>query len=146
MEEFIWTENLVKDLLSYIHNNTEINMLFEGKVALQDSCTPVRDLILSEFKKLKSREPLFITEDGREIFESDFYWHVSPSTFDINRTLAVNRRYNIVESNTFSTWEAAKNYVIENKPCLSYNDILKWFNSHTDLRDFKNIVKRKLKL
>lgn len=76
---------------------------------------------------VKFKKPLLITEDGVDIFEGDeFYMYTTPFN-DKNKTnvykQVANYHYNKCTQKTFSTKEAAEEYVLMNKPCLSINDI-----------------------
>lgn len=69
---------------------------------------------------LKVKNPLFRTEDGVEIFEGD-------KTCWINNWTVTNfadwKRNNNEKELHFSTKEAAEEYILMNKPCLSLNDV-----------------------
>jgi len=144
MENFNWGEESVKELLSFIHNNKEANMLFWGNACLEDSSKPVRDAIIEWFKKSKEKKPLFTTEDGKEIFKSDPFYVIQGETYTIHKCLASENGlpYNSM-SKRFSTEEAAENYVINNKPCLSLNDVKR---ADYYLPALKNLIKSKLNL
>jgi hypothetical protein len=113
---------------------------------------------LSEIKHIK--QPLFKTEDGVEIFEGNevFYvfndltpvsnegykykWTVYPAGKQYINNNVGNNYYKI-----FSTKKAAEEYISMNKPCLSYNDILKIIDNSSKLRidlvrNLKNLVKK----
>ena len=74
----------------------------------------------------KTKQPLFKTEDGKEIYEGD-------------NTFGIDEKYQFLKFNGwvwkknespnklhkhFSTKEKAEEYIIMNKPCLSINDVL----------------------
>lgn len=78
-------------------------------------------------KPIKNKPFIFISDDKKEIYSGDRYW------------LLINNMENIIECNTenyiegqhedtrakrFSTEQAAKDYVIFNKQCLSLNEII----------------------
>jgi len=80
----------------------------------------------------EKKDVLFTTEDGVDIKEGDdiVLHHVSPN-FDLSwsgsRFLAKqNRDYFKI----FSTKEAAEQYILENKPCLSLNDLLEVWDGY----------------
>jgi hypothetical protein len=84
--------------------------------------------ILTTYKP-KIKKPLFTTEDGVDIFEGDYSYGVHNSKFDIVAIKHINTVYvtdNFIE---FSTKEKAEEYIIDNKPCLSVNDVAKIFVS-----------------
>ena len=69
----------------------------------------------------KVKQPLFTTEDGVDIFEGDEFIVVNIFTFNKHRTgkyLETNHMYKY-----FSTKEKAEEYILLNKPCLSYGDV-----------------------
>jgi hypothetical protein len=97
---------------------------------------------------------LFITEDGKEIFEGDEWFSIhieynsglvfmEPFTIVIGnlKTLDLNNKY----VKRFSTREAAENYIICNKPCLSFNDVWNISNNKSSDNYYVIIDKRKLK-
>lgn len=78
------------------------------------------------------KKPLFTTEDGVDIFEGDSVWEATycsgkkrlwnkPNMFKV---LKVDIKVYLQEHyKLFSTKEAAEEYILMNKPCLSINDI-----------------------
>lgn len=80
----------------------------------------------------KAKQPLFTTEDGVDIFEGDWYFRAATEgiVFDTiskykasSKNAYPDNKYPDYHVN-FSTKEAAEEYIIMNKPCLSINDIL----------------------
>ncbi len=70
---------------------------------------------------LKEKQPLFVTEDGKAIYERDGYVFVNEK-FE----LFTNTAYAGVHHGPhprFSTTEAAERFILNNKPCLSIQDI-----------------------
>lgn len=105
----------------------------------------------------KAKLPLFTTEDGVEIFntkiacgvaikegsestvQAEDYWRL----FDIRPNWpykGVNKEY----WKMFSTKEAAEEYILMNKPCLSITDILTLGMSNRNLYHLKQLVRNKL--
>lgn len=79
---------------------------------------------LSEIKH--SKIPLFKTEDGVEIYEGDTYYVHFPCTGSIYGGYLANNNSNnswVSPYLNFSTREAAENYILMNKPCLSIKEI-----------------------
>jgi hypothetical protein len=79
--------------------------------------------------KLSKLKPLLKTEDGVDIYEGDYYFSV------LKKDLIYNGRFVAEPINggkfsnpesciIFSTKEAAEEYILLNKPCLSYNNIM----------------------
>ncbi len=103
------------------------------------------------------KKPLFTTEDGVDIFEGDnVHWVCDEFTYFFTRNVD-KTRCNLITSGKhglfkiFSTKEAAENFIILNKPCLSINDILKFCGSTqcdniktVSLEGLKTTVKSKL--
>ncbi len=90
-------------------------------------------------------QPLFTTEDGVDVYEGDRVWYF-------------NKEYKLWNSNAdpkyhngkkdfiyFSTREAAENYIISNKPCLSFNDVWNISNNKDTDTHYMVVDKRKLK-
>jgi len=112
---------------------------------------------LNNFRKVKT--PLFLTEDGIEIFEGDYYCHTTLD-FQILGSKAGNLSGNLLGKKGyyyFSTEDKAQEWIILNKPMLSIKDIqpiigknLEYRNggSHLDLdkltEKFKELVQSKL--
>lgn len=74
----------------------------------------------------KIKQLLFTTEDGVDIYENDEHWFVYNDLSEIfkgNSKSHIHKEY-IHKLKSFSLVEAAKEYVLMNKPCLSLNDIL----------------------
>jgi len=71
---------------------------------------------------LKKRPILFRTEDGVNIYEGDEYWAIS----DDYKTLWTNharKTYSLAKIRAFSKKEKAEEWVLQNKPILSFNDL-----------------------
>ncbi len=105
------------------------------------------------FRKLGNY--LFITEDGKEIFEGDSYWcvNVSPHLWNPYEQTAKARTHLPKNVKAFTTEELLKEFIVMNKPLLSLDDLLSVWNSERDdnfysssplFRSFKNLAKTKL--
>jgi len=83
------------------------------------------EILLSDLSKVK--KPLFTTEDGVDIFEGDTYWWVTKLTYWCNFTnnVKISFYHDTEKYWYFSTKEAAEEYILMNKPCLSLNDVFK---------------------
>jgi len=80
---------------------------------------------LEKLEKLK--EPILITEDGVEIFEGDtpFLWKVTDDFDIVYDHYEITEGYKFfIKGRTFSTREAAKKWIDENKPIYSKKDML----------------------
>lgn len=108
----------------------------------------INDSFLCNIKDitLHHKKPLFTTEDGVNIYEGDEYWVVRTDKYDIlimrwtsNLTPCVLDPHIIPTDRDlyakngclrFSSKEAAEEYILMNKPCLSINDIKYWLERH----------------
>jgi hypothetical protein len=92
------------------------------------------EVIISHAKKLpesqpKEQVPLFTTEDGVKVMEWDTFYYVPESMEWVNSCCRAMPQP--PESfKYFSTKEAAEQYILENKPCLSLNDVKLISNIH----------------
>ena len=71
----------------------------------------------------KVKQPLFTTEDGVDIFENIIYYGMNKGDLIM---MKLNSKDIILDDNrcvTFSTKEKAEEYILLNKPCLSYGDV-----------------------
>lgn len=98
---------------------------------------------------VKANEPLFKTEDDVDIYEGDRFWFVaggftgnSPGSLIADKGVQTQ----FAEAR-FSTKEAAEEYLIMNKPCLSVNDFITILRSPgTSIIDpLIDLVKNKIK-
>lgn len=96
---------------------------------------------------IKCKKKLFTTEDGVDIFEGD-------KTCWINDWTVTNfadwRRSNNNKELHFSTREAAEEYILINKPCLSLKDVSNYYKyllnfSNGNSKGLRELVKSKLK-
>jgi len=98
---------------------------------------------ISEIDKIK--QPLFTTEDGREIFEGDEYWFFYPN-YEVCKSVA---KKDFVPSNkTFSTEDAANEYILTKKCLLSLSEIGSVVGgdiSRNKIEELRKIAKSKLK-
>jgi hypothetical protein len=92
-------------------------------------------------KWVKYKQPLFTTEDGVNIYEGDRAYTIDPG-YKIGYSGKL--KYKPIQT-VFSTKEAAENYIICNKPCLSFNDAWNISNNKSSDNHYVIIDKRKLK-
>jgi hypothetical protein len=100
-------------------------------------------------------EPKLVTDDGASVAIGAYYWYVNRE-FNIIRNRVNLAHIDFNSSNVlarFSTEELAQNFVIENKPCLSWNDVVefvrnecgeKCFEPTEDGENLKNLAKSKI--
>ena len=100
--------------------------------ALYDTNNPNGSRLHYNLNNLKkAKQPLFTTEDGVDIFEGDTFYYVKFTQYN----MTVGKPFEIVKGNHptfkyepqyekyFSTKEKAEEYILLNKPCLSYGDV-----------------------
>jgi len=99
----------------------------------------------------KKKKPLLTTEDGVDIFEGDIFYLFTTAYNDKTRIniyeQVANYHYNNCTQKSFSTKEAAKEYILMNKPCLSIIDVVNTLNIGKQgswYRDLKKLVKCRL--
>lgn len=107
----------------------------------------------------KPKQPLFTTEDGKEIYKGDDYWYVvigNPNYFIGHEWKALNHIADWdrgkkltkppIGGVQFSTRELAEEYVLMNKPCLSANDILNLMTTklHVTGQHIEELAKSKI--
>lgn len=110
---------------------------------------------ITQVKKV-TKTPIFKTEDGIDVFEGDTYYylhiaanrgliHINPWDIDsqILGGLGCNLKLNNSYVKRFSTKQAAEDYIILNKPCLSLMD-LKKAGYISASQTLKQLVKSKL--
>lgn len=92
---------------------------------------------------IKIKKPLFTSEDGVDIFVDDIVYGVRPN-YSIWETSSTSLSY-YNDYKFYSTEEAAKEYILMNKPCLSINDLMKASSiTYCNLTALKELVKFKL--
>ena len=98
---------------------------------------------------VKVKKPLFTTEDGLDIFEGDKIYSIDKTKLvfkDIDRIIQSQYFERSSLYKYFSTKEKAEEYILLNKPCLSYNEVLnatKIRNKNT-FETLKDLVKSKI--
>lgn len=112
-----------------------------------------RAVYLLKDKPLKTKQPLFTTKDGVDIFEGDKYTVVYKEYFKIpvfDNKYIINKGFK-ENSNYwyFSTKEKAEEYILLNKPILSLQEIYNLTDKNSGLyneSDLEKLVKNKLKI
>jgi hypothetical protein len=122
-----------------IHNLICANNTVGGTLGIFGiiSCTnPKFEEHFKLYIKQEVKPVIFITEDGVDIFEGNEVFIVN-KFFSLGFSKGV--KYNNHKDNKFfSTKEKAEEYIIMNKPCLSYNDII---NSIKDSNLLRSLMK-----
>lgn len=113
-------EVLSYNIIKFEIINNELKIFQEQHI----NSSKYKPLLIQDLIKVK--QPLFKTEDGKEIYEGD-------------NTFGIDEKYQFLKFNGwvwkknespnklhkhFSTKEKAEEYIIMNKPCLSINDVL----------------------
>lgn len=130
----------IGDQIGHVAVNN-LNVIIKTINITVDICQ-LNNLNLINCKKLK--QSLFTTEDGVDIYENDRYYSIAikdhdlhpkiKKLFNINKPTLwkiagpyINPKATEPTSDVlyFSTKEAAEEYILMNKPCLSINDLLK---------------------
>jgi hypothetical protein len=94
---------------------------------LKDITYPLNNLVK------KQKQPLFRTHDGVDIYEWGDYWFINADkNWSIMKRLAKPGHGHGANWQYFSTEQAAKEYILMNKPCLSVNDIANCYYSESD--------------
>ena len=139
------------DIIKYFKIDNKSNLLIIGYKDCED---------ILEFVK-HSKQKLFATEDGVDIFEGDLFYYVKfvqynntlGKPFEIVRGDYSSFEYEPQYEKYFSTKEKAEEYILLNKPILSLKDIASIYpginKSHPDKPSsqserLKNLVKSKI--
>lgn len=108
-----------------------------AEVGVSPHLPPAMMIKLKELRKYV--EYVFKTEDGKEIFNDDFYYVVERDYSIGDGTGGDDYHRTSHVLTTFSTREAAEEYILMNKPLLSLKDI----NNIGKLTDFRIELNRK---
>ena len=100
---------------------------------------------------IKQKQPIYLTHDGKDIFEGDKVWWVNKEAFYYDYFPAFSGLKFSSDINAyFLTEEEAKNYIIENKPALSIKEFWEIIGMSTSNFNrnvyMKNLVKERLNL
>lgn len=79
---------------------------------------------LNELKKIK--QPILVTEDGVDIYESDSYYSINEKYWRVEEpkyTSKLNYETYHKKQKNFSNKDAAEQYILLHKPCLSIKEI-----------------------
>lgn len=133
--EFKWTDELVEEYGNWFKRQSDVFV-----------CHP--QVALEQFKESKTKkQPIFVTEDGKPLYDGDEVWDVGLDEWQLIKTKC-RKVVNVGWFNShkmFSTEQAAKSYILENKPCLSIKEIDLCTHGHI-LDDAKLLTLTKQKL
>ncbi len=158
----------IGDTISLMNKNDSDNLncmeIYNNRLIFNGYCNGIES-----YKHSKTK--LFTTEDGIDIYKGDKlpYW-VPIKAGSINLDMYDSLEWEVLDGihqydlklydkkywKVFSTKEKAEEYILYNKPCLSYNDIKEFMNKYLspnsiglnakDRNNFKKLVKQKLNL
>lgn len=119
------TSRIIKKIFLNNHSNFKF---------IADTCHSEDDFVLGLFDPAPTPVPLFTTEDGKDIFEGDYWWYVAEGSSVPKKTNTLNYKgSNKKPVKRFSSEAAAENYILLNHPCLSISDVLTVFKEHPTL-------------
>lgn len=103
----------------------------------------IREATPEEIELLEPKKELFTTDDGVKIYNGDKCWFIDldeSADHEISWVKIFEKSTVLYETNKyFSTEEKAQEYIWKNKPCLSYNDFIKYSYGNVDGNIFVNL-------
>ena len=120
----------------------EWDKMYAGGMKFNINNEPDYWVAIEVAEKVQARKKLFQTEDGVDIYKGDKYiyvdkfWsiHECPGASGENKT-----------SKKFTTRAAAKEYIVWNKPCLSFTDVEIYLDPAA-MRPLQDFIRKKLGL
>jgi hypothetical protein len=120
----------VGDKISFENNPVRYTI---GKFTISDNYLMVSVYALSTLFHIslikKVKQPLFTTEDGKEIFLNDTFYYIGDAMNVCRTRCLFEGDGDFTNFKTFSTREAAEEYVLMNKPVFSVKDIHNYFDT-----------------
>lgn len=93
---------------------------------------------------VKSKQPLFTTEDGVDIYDRDERVYLISDKFEANEYFF---KYVNQLAKIFKNKQKAINYIIQNKPCLSLKEIFEEYSGSSYMKEkLTRLVEKKTKL
>lgn len=138
-----FTAYLLNKDLSIVKPFSEVNI---SRFSKQDAEVASRYLTFTseenrdKYIKENSKKPIFVSADGKDMYEGDTVWHFCDE-LDFQLSSSIVRKNNIYGDIRFSTEEKAREYIDNNKPKYSLADIEKAYESPKDSPLFKSIIK-----
>jgi hypothetical protein len=145
-------KHLKSQKFTKVYQKIDIIAIIDNEVLFQkDNRTWIESTSMKNAEHKK--RPLFTTEDGVDIFEGDTVYYIETEEepelcFIVNKYTVLKHSGRFTSDNSlhsFSTKEKAEEYILMNKPCLSYkeaSDIM----LHRDISaHYKKIIREKLK-
>lgn len=114
--------NNLKQIVFFNDSRTKTGSLSSQKVKLTDDKVSLNNVVITAGDRINNS----IDEDGVAVYEGDRVYVINPN-FSIGFTGKLKFE---PSSSCFSTKEAAEEYILMNKPCLSINDIKYWLERH----------------
>lgn len=101
-------------------------------------------------KVIKAKKLILVTKDGKEIYEDTMVYGITNKFLVVFFIVNTMLPPGLLENKIFSTKEAAEEYILLNKPCLSYNDLINSIEDNGLLKSVMTmrilkLVKSKLK-
>jgi hypothetical protein len=134
----------------YKHKITRIQarLAEDGKYYLDNCSLGIPKQYIEDSKVWLKEEVLFKTQEGDDIFEGNTYWCVNTTPHLWSMWEQTSKERTILNKNVlaFSSEISAKNYIKENKPQYSLNDIRNVLNkqmecTHWIMIDVDKVVK-----
>ena len=95
---------------------------------------------------IEEKKPLFVTEDGVEVYDIDSLVFIVKDDFKKSQRFALAFKQNKNDMKSFYHEANADEYIWRNKPVFSYNDIKKYQSGGEGVwYDIKAIAKRRVK-
>jgi hypothetical protein len=149
-KDFVMMDGIIANVETVFHYKRTVGVVYvSGQKTVRDewSFDRIEPLKNAPTQQVVEDKPiLFTTEDGIEITDPLVnIWHVYPkgdfSIFSISARHSVD---SYPAYKKFSTEKAAKQYILENKPCLSINEIISivgdsmtWYGKQSLLKSVK---------
>jgi len=109
--------------------------IHEGYIYINGHFPFHKDKKISDWEKVKPKLPLFTTSDGVKKYLMDSYWSVSDEFYLCYSN--AHPDFKPLHKRTFSSKEAAEQYILENKPIsVSYKELNMAIDLATNDRDY----------
>ncbi len=141
----ITEENSSNSITAHLHRKENI-----GKIAVKvigDLGATFPNQLLEDLELPTPTQPvedkpvLFTTEDNQPVYMGETYWKVTilDQCWKANETVMREELANPPSYfKYFSTKEAAEQYILENKPCLSVKDVMGFFRAYFETKNSMN--------
>jgi len=128
--------DIVKDYIGTSYQIDNFSIDKEGVLIVKS----LNDVNISFIDNLNKLDYTFITEDGVEIYPNQSFYLLNTSTFKHIKCTAGNNIPVLKEyQKLFSKMETIEKYILHNKPCLSFIDVLSWATIEEATREYLSI-------